>query len=106
MWENGYITYEVEENEFNSLCNSFANEMCSWVAIEVFKKVGSKMKQVGTYPGVHFYIESPKNHPDCKVVNIHIHPISENEVLINSIETRDRNLILSPEDAVAFILNL
>ncbi len=106
MWEDGYISFEIEEDEYNLLCNSFANELCSWVLIEVLKVAGERLKQIGTFPGVHFVLESPSKHPECRAVNIHIDPISEKEVLINCIETRDRDLSLSPEDAVAFILNL
>lgn len=106
MWEDGYITFEVEEDEYNLVCTSFANEICSWIAIEVLKVVGKRMKQVGAYPGAHFCLDAPKNHPECKGVNILLHPISEREVLINCIETGHRDVVLSPEDAVTFILNL
>ncbi len=106
MWENGYMTIEVEEHEYNLLCNSFANEICSWIAIEVLKVVGKRMKQIGAYLGTHFYLDAPKNHSECKGVNILLHPISERAVLINCIETGHRDVVLSPEDAVTFILNL
>ena len=106
MWEDGYMTFEVDEDEYNLLCNSFANEMCSWVLIEVLKVFGDRLEQIGAYPGVHFTLVAPSNHPECNVVNVHIDPVSEKEVLINCIETGNRDLLLSPEDAVAFILNL
>ena len=106
MWEDGYITFEIEEDEYNLLCNSFANEMCSWITIEVLKSAGKRLEQVGAYPGTHFCLTEPKNHPECKAVNILLHPISEEEVLLNCIETNHRNIVLSPEEAVTFILNL
>lgn len=106
MWEDGFITFEVEEDEYHLICDSFANELCSWVLIEVLKVAGKRLKQIGTYPGVHFVLESPINHPKCNGVNVHIDPISEKQVLINCTETGNRDLILSPEDAVEFILNL
>ncbi len=106
MWEDGYITFELSEDDYNMLHNSFANELCSWVLIEVLKVAGKRLEQIGTYPGVHFFLESPNNHPELKGVSIHIDPVSEKEVLLNCIETSDRNLVISPEDAVEFILNL
>lgn len=106
MWEDGYVTFEVEENEYHLLCHSFANELCSWVAIEVLKMAGERMKPVATYPGVHFVLQSPSNHPACKGVHVLIDPVSEKEVMINCPEAMICDLVLSPEDAVAFILNL
>ena len=88
------------------LCNTFANEMCSWVTIEVLKAVGKRLVQVGTHVGAHFWLIAPKNHPEYVGVHILLHPISEREVLINCIETGHRNVVLSPEEAVEFILNL
>lgn len=106
MWEDGYVTYEIEKDDFDLLCNTFANEMCSWITIEVLKVVGKRLEQIGAYPGTHFCLLAPKNHPECVGVNILLHPISEGKVLINCIETGHRNVALSPEEAVEFILNL
>jgi len=39
-------------------------------------------------------------------VNIHLHPISEKEVLITSVEAGVMDLILSPEEAVNFLCTI
>ena len=63
------------------------------------------------YPGCHFIINAPKNYVNDKGreisrVNIHLHPISEKEVLITSAEAGVMNLILSPEKAVNFLCTI
>ena len=112
MFEDGNLIFEVNENELELLTTSFSNEICSWVAVEVYKYYGDRVLHTTvTCPGTSFYIKAPKDYVNDKGlkilgVSVHLHPISENEVLINCIETGDKNVILPPNDAVSFLCGI
>lgn len=106
MYEDGIMNFEVSKEEYDLLCNTFSNEMCSWVTIEVLKHYKERMKQIGTFPGTHFWIDAPEGNLKGKGVNVHIDPVSENKVLLNCIETQNRDLVLSPQEAVQFLISI
>lgn len=76
--------------------------MCSWVAVEVKKHYGDRAEHYWIeYPGCHFYIKAPQDYVNDRGtrllgVSVHLHPISEKEVLINCIETGG-TFYMSPE---------
>ena len=113
MYEDGVLVFEdIEEEDFELLTSTFANEMCSWVAFEVYKHYGDRAEHhFIEYPGCHFIINAPKHYVNDKGmeilgVNIYLHPISEKEVLITGVEAGVRDLILSPEEAVNFLCTI
>ena len=106
MYEDGIMTFEVSDEEYDLLCNTFTNEMCSWVTIEILKHYKERMKQIGTFPGTHFWIDAPVDYPKLKGVSVHIDPISKDMVVLNCIETQNRNLVLSPQEAVRFLISI
>ena len=106
MWEDGYVTFEIEEEDYNLISNSFANEICAWVTIEVLKSAKERLKQVGSYPGTCFVLEKPKNHPNFEALYINLSPVSETQVSLDCVALGCENMLLSPNDAVSYILNL
>ena len=48
MYEDGIMNFEVSKEEYDLLCNTFSNEMCSWVTIEVLKHYKERMKQIAS----------------------------------------------------------
>ena len=79
------------------VCNTFANELCGWVAYEVYKKRGQHMKQLGTYPGACFYL---------KGYMVHVNPYSTDRVEVECMEANPKIFVVTPEEAVTFILSL
>ena len=85
MWKDGFVSYELTEEEYDLLCDTFANEACSWVAYEVRKELGDRVKQFGTYPGVMFTLFNPSSRPEVKAINVSIYPASEQIVRVESL---------------------
>ena len=43
MYEDeGVYLEDISEEEYELVCNTFANELCGWVAYEVYKKTQSR----------------------------------------------------------------
>ena len=98
MYEDGVVCFEdISEEEYELVCNTFANELCGWVAYEVCKKSGQRMKQLGTYPGVCFYL---KGHM------VRVNPYSADRVEVECMAADPKICVLTPEEAVEFILRL
>ena len=45
---------DVTKEEYELVCNTFTNELCGWVAYELYKKRSQDMTQIGTYCGACF----------------------------------------------------
>lgn len=103
MYEDGVVCFEdISEEEYELVCNTFANELCGWVAYEVYKKRGQDMTQIGTYPGTCFYLKLK-----CGMdYMIHINPYSADQVEVECMVANPRVCVLTPEEAVEFILQL
>lgn len=88
MWEGGFVSYELTKEEYNLLCETFANEACSWVACEVRKVLGDDIEQFGSYPGCSFHLLLPKtlSFPTRVIIN----PVSEQEVSVWCLHTGKR----------------
>lgn len=98
MYEDGVVCFEnISEEEYEMVCNTFANELCGWVAYEVYKKRGQHMKQLGTYPGACFYL---------KGYMVHVNPYSTDRVEVECMAANPKICVLTPEEAVTFILSL
>ncbi len=105
MWEDGTVVFEeVSEEEYELSDSTFACEACGWVTYEVRKVLGDNLKQFGTFPGNAFYILDPKTIDGSILVAVK--PISEKEVMVDCIYTNPQQVVLSPEDALAYILSL
>ena len=104
MWEDGFVSYELTEEEYDLICNTFANEACSWVAYEVRKVLGDGIEQLGTYPGCTFNILHPKTL--SLPTRVIISPVSEQEVSIWCLHTKDEIKTMTPAEAVNYILNI
>lgn len=103
-WSDDYCV-ELEEEEIKAIENNFANEACCWVAYEVKKALGDNVERFGyTFPGSHFSINEPKT---IKVpTSIYVNPVSDTQVSVYCIHAPEKEKILSPEEAVKYILNL
>ena len=105
MWDDGFVSYELTEEEYDLICNTFANEACSWVAYEVWKVLGDRVKQWGGYPGAMFTLLNPSSRPEVKAIDVSVSPISEKLVRIDCL-LLDKEQIVPPEEAVQLILNI
>ena len=107
MWddEDGIVTYELTEEECDLLENTFANEACLWVAYEVRKALGDRVKQWRDYPGAKFRLFEPKSRPEAGMIVVGISPVSERLVSVDCL-LWDKEQTVTPEEAVQLILNL
>lgn len=105
-YEDGCIVLEdVDESEYNLWLKTFSNELCGWITYEIYKKLGDTVEHKAIFPGTGICLLNPKtiNYP-CSV---YLSPVSEDKVSIYYLGMeRDNKIILSPEDAVKFILEL
>lgn len=69
------------------------------------KALGDNVERFGcTFPGSHFSINEPKT---IKVpTSIYVNPVSDTQVSVYCIHAPEKEKILSPEEAVKYILNL
>lgn len=105
MYEDGEITFvEVPEEEYNLFDTTLACAACHWVAYEVYKVRKKDIKQYGTFPGAAFFLSNLKTTEGS--VFVYIHPVSETEVYVDCANATPKEIILTPEEAVAFILAL
>ena len=101
-WEGSFV--ELEEEELELISKTFANEACCWVAFEIRKALGDDVHQYGSFPGSHFTIDNPKTVKGA--VSVHLTPISEEQLSVYCIHGPDREKILSPEEAVNYLLSI
>lgn len=103
MYEDGVVYIEdISEEEYELVCNTFASELCGWVAYEVYKKRCQDMTQIGIYPGACFYLKLT-----CGMdYMVHVNPYSEDKVEVECIAADPKICVLTPEEAVKFILAL
>ena len=105
MYEDGEITFvEVPEEEYNLFDTTLACAACHWVAYEVYKVREKDIKQYGTFPGAAFFLSNLKTTKGS--VFVYIRPISETEVRVDCANANPKEIVLTPEEAVEFILQL
>ena len=103
MYEDEVVYPEdVSEEEYELVCNTFANELCGWVAYEVYKRRGQDMTQIGIYRGACFDLKMKYG----RKVTVHIDPYSADQVEVGCKEANPKICVLTPEEAVEFILRL
>ena len=96
---------ELEEEEVKIVEGTFANEACCWVAYEVKKVLKDKVEKFGCkYPGSHFSISEPKT--TDKPTSIYLTPVSDTQVSVYCLHIPNKETVLSPEEAVEYILSL
>ena len=100
MYEDEVVYLEdVSKEEYELVCNTFANELCGWVAYEVYKKRSQDMTQIGTYRGACFYLKLKCG----RKAMVHIDPYSASQVEVGCMEADPKICVLTPEEAVEFI---
>ncbi|MBQ3251624.1 MAG: hypothetical protein IJB02_00060 [Oscillospiraceae bacterium] len=103
MYEDEVVYLEdISEEEYELVCNTFANELCGWVAYEVYKKRGQDMTQIGTYRGACFYLKLKCG----KKAMVHVDPYSADHVEVSCMTLDPIISIVTPEEAVGLILQL
>lgn len=104
-WDGTVTFEEVSEEVFELFENTFACDVCGWVAYEVRKALGDKMWRWGVpFGGSSFYIKEPKT--TDRSIYLAILPVSETEVMVDCVAATPPLIVLSPEKAVEFILSL
>ncbi len=103
MYEDEVVSLEdISKEEYELVCNTFANELCGWVAYEVFKKRSHDMTQIGVYRGACFYLKLKCGGEYM----VHIDPHSADCVEVGCMAADPKICVLTPEEAVEFILQL